>query len=184
MNPKLSPIENQRSKNIQYPTLTAQNGRAFACFPAAIVIFIVNAREEILLLQSPKRKRWEVVSGGLEAGETVLAGALREAREEIGAHARLRPLGALHTATFSYDENVPYMFSLCYLMAYEGGEVVPGDDMAGAAFRWAGLDVWGAADLAISPPANQPWLAARAVELYGLWKDGGVDLRHEQNLVP
>ena len=167
---------------MNYPTLTARNHRQFACYPAAVVVFLVNDREEILLLYSPKRNRWEVISGALEARETVLAGVLREVREEIGDQVKVRPLGALHSATFAYDEDVPFMLGLCYLMAYEGGDIVPGDDMRGAAFQWvkpAKLE-----SLSITPPANQRWLAERAIELYRLYKRQNISLWHETAIVP
>lgn len=99
-----------------------------------VLAFIVNEAEEILLLAHPERKgAWEVVNGLLESGETILAGALREIREEAGPGLRVRPLGTVHAYTFHYDENVPYMVGLCYLMAYGGGNVEPGDDMYGSA---------------------------------------------------
>lgn len=162
---------------MSYPTLTAKNNRVFACYPAAVVIFIINEQEEILLLQHPKRQRWEVVSGAMEAGETILAGALREVREEVGLLVKVRPLGALHSATFAYDENVPFMLGLSFVMAYEGGEIIPGDDMAGAPFRWATPAEM--RDLPITPPAHQPWLTERAIELYRLYARQNVSLEHE-----
>jgi len=69
------------------------------------------------------------------------------------------------------------MIAVCYLMAYEGGPVEPGDDMAGAEFRW-----WTLAELAdesvkISVPTDQKWLMERAVELYRLWKNSDVELQ-------
>ena len=161
------------------PTLIAKSGREFATVPAAVVIFIVNPNEEILLLKSPKRKRWEVISGALEAGETVLAGALREVYEEAGRQIKVRPLGAVHTATFHYDENLPYMFSLCYLFAYEGGQIIPGDDMIGAPYQWVGLDQWGQLSAQMSPRANHFWLAHRTIDLYRIWVRQDVSLWHE-----
>lgn len=166
---------------MSYPTLTAQNHRVFACYPAAVVIFIINPQEEILLLESPKRHRWEVISGAMEADETVLAGALREVREEVGPHIQIRPLGALHSATFAYDENVPMMLGLSYVMAYEGGEIIPGDDIAGAPYRWATPAQM--RDLPLTPPAHQPWLAERAVELYRLYTRQNIALGHEVGVV-
>ncbi len=74
------------------------------------------------------------------------------------------------------------MLSLCYLMAYESGEIIPGDDMAGAAYRWTAPDELGG--LSISPPADQAWLAARAIELYNLWSRQDVSLWHEIDVVP
>ena len=118
----------------QPSVITANGKRHFPCFPIAVLAFIVNEEEEILLLAHPDREgAWEVVNGLLEAGETILAGALRETREEAGSDLRVRPLGTVHAYMFHYDENVPYMVGLCYLMAYEGGNVEPGDDMYGSA---------------------------------------------------
>ena len=154
------------------PSIATSRGRRFTCFPAAILVFIINEKEEFLLLAHPKRGGgWEMVNGGLEAGETVLEGALREAREEAGPEVRLRPLGTIHVSSFHYDEQVQYMLSISYLMAYEGGKVEPGDDMHGSQYRWWRLDelVDGSADVIVPP--NPYWLFTRAVELYRLWKD-------------
>lgn len=151
---------------------TANGGRQFACSPAAVLVFIVNEREELLLLSHPLRGgMWEVVNGALEAGETVLAGALRETAEEAGPDVRVRPLGTVHTMTFHYDSAVQYMLSLSYLAAYEGGEVVPGDDMAGSQVGWFGLDELLGGDLPLFEPLQQSWLLERVIELYRLWKD-------------
>lgn len=161
------------------PYVLAANGkRRFACSPAAILVFIVNEREEILLLAHPKRGgRWEVVNGALEAGETVLEGALRETREEAGAGVRVRPLGTVHVSSFHYDEDVEYVLSLGYLMAYEGGAVEPGDDMAGSAYRWWSVEELENPDVHLVVPAGQKWLLGRAVELYRLWKEQEVELQ-------
>jgi ADP-ribose pyrophosphatase YjhB (NUDIX family) len=162
----------------QQPYLTTVDGkRSFACFPAAVLVFVVNEKEEILLLSHPQRKgRWEVVNGALEAGETVLEGALREAREEIGENARVRPLGVVHASTFHYDEAVQFVISVCYLMAYEGGEVRPGDDMLGSEHRWWSLGELAEKSVRLIVPPGQKWLVGRAVELYRLWKDQDVVL--------
>jgi 8-oxo-dGTP pyrophosphatase MutT (NUDIX family) len=160
------------------PHITTVDGkRSFACFPAAVLVFVVNEREEVLLLSHPQRKgRWEVVNGALEAGETVLEGALREAREEIGEDVRVRPLGAFHASTFHYDEAVQYVLSLCYLMAYEGGGIRPGDDMLGSEYRWWSLGDLADGSVQLIVPPRQKWLVERAVELYRLWKEQHVEL--------
>ena len=165
----------------QQPYLTTTIGsrqRRFACSAAAVLVFIVNGEEKILLLAHPQRKgMWEVVNGSLEAEETVLAGALREVREEIGPEVRFRPLGTVHVSTFHFDENVRYMISLSYLMAYEGGEIQPGDDMRGSQFRWWSLEELVDESIKIIVPPDQKWLMGRAVELYRLWKDQTVELQ-------
>ena len=168
----------------QQPTVITSTGdREFACSPAALVVLLLNEDEDFLMLSSPAKRQqkdcWETVSGALEAGETVLQGALREMREEIGPNARVRPLGTVHAYTFQYDENVRYMISLVYVMAYEGGDIQPGDDMAGSAYRWMSLEELKNEKSKLLAPSSRMWILRRAIELYRLWKDqdlGLVDL--------
>jgi ADP-ribose pyrophosphatase YjhB (NUDIX family) len=144
------------------------------------LVFIVNEQEEILLLAHPKRGgSWEVVNGALEAGETVVEGALRETREEAGAEVQVRPLGTVHVSTFHYNESVRYMLSVGYLMAYEGGRVQPGDDMAGSRHRWWGLDDLIDEQAKVLVPPNGEWLIARAVKLYRMWRGRERELQPE-----
>jgi len=163
--------------NLQPVIPSADGHRRFACSPAAVVVFIINQAEELLLLSHPKRNgAWEVISGALEAEETVLAGVLREVREEAGAQLRVRPLGPVHIASFYYDDNAHYMLSLNYLLVHEGGPVVPGDDMAGSQFRWWSLEALAAETAEVIIPRDM-WLLSRAVDLYRLWKDERLDLQ-------
>src|SRR5262245_48640590 len=91
----------------QQPRITTVNGRRqFSCSAVALQAIIVNSDEQVLLLSSPTRNRggaWQVVSGALEAEETILAGTLREVREEVGPAIQVRPLGPVHVCTFRYD---------------------------------------------------------------------------------
>lgn len=155
----------------QQPYVTTADGRRrLACSPVAILVFIVNEQEEILLLAHPRRGgSWEVVNGALEAWETVVEGALRETREEAGAEVQVRPLGTVHISTFHYDENVQYMLSVGYLMAYEGGRIQPGDDMAGSRYKWWSLDDLADEKVKMLVPLDGKWLLERAVELYRMW---------------
>ena len=156
----------------ELPTFTASSGRRFACIPAAILAFIVNDDERILMLAHPNSKgRWEVINGALEHGETLLAGCLREIREEAGDQIEVRPLSLFHGYSFPYDENVPHMLSLCYLFACEGGDVIPGDDMANSQVRWVGADEIARDEVNVIVPRDMPWLFERAIELYRLLKD-------------
>jgi 8-oxo-dGTP pyrophosphatase MutT (NUDIX family) len=146
----------------------AIGGRRFACTPAAVLAFVVDERERLLLLSCPDKRdapgKWEVVNGALEAGETLLEGALRELHEEAGERLHVRPLGVIHAYTFRYDESIPYMIGVCFLLAYEGGEVVPGDDMAGSEVRWVSLDELERGDVEVLIPGRQLWLFRHAVE--------------------
>jgi len=168
--------------NLQ-PEITDSSGRRkFACSAAGLLVFILDEEERILLLSHPERKgEWEVVNGALEADETILEGALRETREEVGKDIRVRPLGIVHAYTFRYDDNVQYMISLCYLMAYEGGPICPGDDMQGSDFKWWNVDTLADDRVRILVPRDQKWIIGRAIELFRLWKDQEQDLQPEQS---
>lgn len=147
--------------------------RPFTTSAVALQAILINDQEQILLLNSPTRNQgWQVISGALAAGETVLAGTLREVGEEAGPDVRVRPLGVTHVQTFHYDENVPFMIGIYYLLAYESGKIMPGDDMAGSAFRWWHLDDLAAAAPHLHP-STIPWMLRRAVDLYRLWRDEG-----------
>ncbi|MEW5868296.1 MAG: NUDIX hydrolase [Chloroflexota bacterium] len=167
----------------QQPVITAADGRRkFACSPAAVLAFIVDAEERLLLLAHPHRKgEWEVINGALNANETILEGVLREVREEAGPAVQARPLGTVHAYTFRYDDNVQYMLTTCYLLIYEGGEILPGDDMQGSQYRWWRLDEIADPQVRLIVPRDQKWLLGRAVELYRLWKDQAVDLQPERD---
>ena len=62
------------------------------------------------------------------------------------------------------------MISSNYLFAYQGGDIVPGDDMVGSEVRW-----WSLAELEDASvrfhASTRLWLLQRAVELYRLWHD-------------
>ena len=154
------------------PTITAQNGRSFAASAVALQAIIINENEEILMLNSPRRQQgWQIVSGGLEAEETILGGTTREVHEEAGEAIQIRPLGVVHTQTFQYDPGIPHMIGTYYLFAYEGGPIEPGDDMVDSEVRW-----WSLTDLDNEQPtlhpSAKPWMLKRAVDLFRLWKDG------------
>ncbi|MCP4420875.1 MAG: NUDIX hydrolase [Chloroflexi bacterium] len=152
------------------PIILSEKERPFTASAVALQAIIINADEQFLLLSSPRRNgknEWQTVSGGLDAAETVLDGVLREVGEEVGA-IEVRPLTVLHSQTFHYDANVQHMIGIYYLLRYEGGEVVPGDDMADSAFRWWGLDEL---ETAVSNqtitfhPSTHLWLLQRAVKM-------------------
>jgi len=163
------------------PFISNQKGtRRFACSAVAVQAVVVSPEERTLLLSSPTRNGegiWQVVSGALEAGETVLEGTLREVREELGGDVRVRPLGTIHVQTFHYDDNVQYMIAIYYLFAYEGGEVRPGDDMLGSQYRWWSMDELEKEKVHVVVPPGQNWILERGVELYRLWKDQSLELQ-------
>ncbi len=155
------------------PVMLSTQGRPFTASAVAVQAIIVNDDEGILLLSSPTRNRpgeWQVISGALEAAETVLHGVLREVREEAGPQVQVRPLAVVHAQTFHFDDGVPYMIGIHYLLAYEGGRVEPGDDMRDAQFRWWSVETLTTANV-LFHPSTYLWMLQRAVVLYRLWKD-------------
>jgi 8-oxo-dGTP pyrophosphatase MutT (NUDIX family) len=155
----------------QSHTIAAASGRSFAAFPAAVVVPIINRREELLLLASPRRPGWwEPVNGAVEDGESLLEAALREVREEAGLDLHVRPLGVVHAATFAYDAQVRRVISVVYLMAHDDGAPVPGDDMRGSRVRWATVGAIESEGVRLVPPMDQAWLRQRTLELFRLWE--------------
>ena len=62
------------------------------------------------------------------------------------------------------------MLSVAYLLAFEGGEIQPGDDMERSEYRWWSLDEMVTDDVELIIPPDQIRLLARAVDLYRLWR--------------
>ena len=153
--------------------------RPFATSAVAVQALIVNEKSEILLLSSPTRNgadEWQLVSGGLDAGETVLDATLREVAEEAGPDVKVRPLGVVHSHTFHYDANVQFMIGVYYLLAYEGGEIVPGDDMIGSRAKWWSLPALENGQITFHASTHL-WMIRRAFELYPLWREQTVPLQ-------
>lgn len=160
------------------PELVGQNGRRFAGFAAAVLVFLVDDDRRILLMRSPRRVRgWEIINGGLETGETLLDGVAREVAEESGPQVRIRVLGTVHASTWRYDARIPNMISVFFVARYLGGDVEPGDDMAGSEVRWASIDEVRALGAAGEPlvPADL-WLFERALDCYDLWAAAGEEV--------
>jgi 8-oxo-dGTP pyrophosphatase MutT (NUDIX family) len=167
------------------PVMIAADGeREFACFPAAILGFIVDADDRILLLSHPARRdAWEVVNGAVEEGESPLAALLRETAEEAGPAVSIRPVGLVHTHLHRFDSAVPAMLSIAYVATYLGGEVLPGSDMAMSDVRWATLAEIERGDLSLLVP-SEPWMFRRALSVHSLLKGDNVDLEPWADLGP
>jgi ADP-ribose pyrophosphatase YjhB (NUDIX family) len=161
---------NEMMDSAQAHIMTVDGERRFASSPVAVLAIIVNEREEILLMAHTEQPGgWQVVNGAMEEGESILEATLRETYEEAGSSIQVRPLGTVHVSNFHYDDRVRYMLSIAYLLAYEGGEIQPGDDMEGSEYRWWSLSQLASEEVELIIPPGEKWLMTRAVDLYRLW---------------
>lgn len=157
---------------MNYPQISGLSGRQFDTHAAALIALIIDSQERFLMLSSPKRSgRWECVNGAYDAEESVMDGFLREIREEAGDNVRVRPITAIHTYNFHYDDTIPLMISIVFLFEYLGGDIIPGDDMAGSDVKWMTLDDIYNSDYEIIVPAGALWVYQRGVQFYQLLKD-------------
>lgn len=152
------------------PTIASLSGREFACFPVALLGYVINENKEFLFLSREAEDSWEVPSGAMEAGENTIDGIMRELNEELGNAIRIKPLGVVHARTFPFDDKVKEMLSIGFLIQYLGGEINPSDDMKGAEYKWMNLEEI-CLEENISVPRNKVASFKRATELYSLWKD-------------
>jgi len=159
--------------------MIAANGqREFSCFPAAIMAFIVDADDRILLLSGRVRQGgWQVVCGAIEEGESPVAALLREVSEETGPDVSIRPVASVHAWLHRFDAAVQAMLSIAYVATYLGGEIRPGSDMAMSDVRWATVAEIEQGDVTLAVRPSQPlWLFRRAVAMHALLKDEQVEL--------
>lgn len=145
------------------PVVSTSDGRrSFACFPAAVLGFLVDDDDRFLLLSHPNREGWQTVAGALEANESPLGAFRREVREEVGSEVKVDPLGVAHTFLFPYAPEIPAMLSIAYVARYLGGEIVPGSDMKNSAVGWFDLSEISDPSFNLFAP-EQPWLFSRAM---------------------
>ena len=164
--------------------VTDDGHREFACFPAAILGFVVNDDDEILLLSHPARKGgWEVVNGAMREGESPVVALLREVSEEAGTGLTIQPVGLVHTFLYRFDSAIPAMLSIAYVATYVDGDVVPGSDMAMSEFRWASLHEIESGRLSLAVP-SQSWMFRRALTVHRMFKGEQVELEPWQAAAP
>ena len=162
-------------KQFHQPVMIGPDGsREFICSPTAVLGVIFRSDEQVLLF-SKGPGRWRVISGAVEREENIRDAAVREVAEEAGPDVKVRPLGAIHAFRYAHNPSVIPLVCIPYLLEYQSGEVVPGDDMAGAELGWYSVDQ--IEQMHISVPDGQRWLFRRALHLYRALRDADdVDL--------
>ena len=104
----------------------------------SVIVWIVNGRGEFLITQRSPEKRaggmWETTAGCAVAGETSLAAALREVREEVGL--RLDPADGViykeYTYPHSSGDGAAYITVWVFRTEYDTADMVlqPGETCA------------------------------------------------------
>ena len=160
------------------PQLVSDAGRPFPCFPAAVVVIVVNEAAEVLLFSS-KPGEYEAIAGGVEVDESLLEAALRELHEEAGADLQVEPVGVVHAYMFPFDQHIRQMISICFVFRYLGGSVVAADDMTGASHAWFSAEDFRGLHLRV--PEQGHWILERAVALAASTRGQTVSLEYEQS---
>lgn len=111
--------------------------------PLVGVIAVVRRGDQLLLAQRSKGSyagRWGFPGGHVELGESIVAAALRELKEETGVDAAaIGPLTAIDEIGRAADGAVLWHYVLVAVLAdWRTGEGVASDDAAGV--RWVTLD--------------------------------------------
>ena len=107
-----------------------------------VTLFIVDARDRIALIRKPHFAAgvWRPPGGGVKPGEGVVAGAVREAREETGLAVELeRYLVETHAAFRNAGRTLDWRTHV-FLARTSDDELAPGDPDEIAAARWGTLD--------------------------------------------
>ena len=93
----------------------------------------------------------------------------REVAEEAGPSVRFDVLGTVHACTLRYDDEVQHLISTSFVAAYLGGDVDPGDEMAGSVVRWATLEDVQELQRSGSLIPEHSSVLERALECFDLW---------------
>ncbi|NUU22702.1 MAG: NUDIX domain-containing protein [Streptomycetaceae bacterium] len=104
----------------------------------AASVAIADRDGRILLLRRADSGNWSLPGGGIEFGESLVACAVREVREETGLDVEITGLVGIysdprHIIAYS-DGEVRQQFTVCYTAKNLGGELTPSDESTALAF--------------------------------------------------
>lgn len=95
-------------------------------YPVHIVAaggFVVNAKNQVLMLKSPRYDDWEFPGGQVEEGETIPQGLKREVLEETGIVVEVKELIGIYS-----NIGHPSIVNLDFLCQYVSGEPKTSDE--------------------------------------------------------
>ena len=98
---------------------------------------VVFRDDQVLLVKrgkAPMLGLWSIPGGGLEYGETIKDGVIREVREETSCEIKITGLIDVFEAIRPGEPHVPHTVMIDYAAEWVSGEPFAGDDAAEAEF--------------------------------------------------
>ncbi|MEU0239705.1 NUDIX domain-containing protein [Nocardiopsis sp. NPDC006198] len=99
----------------------------------SVNVFVVNERDEVLMIRRTDNDNWAVPGGALDLGESVPAAAVRETLEETGIHCEITGTIGIysdpkHIIYYTSDGEARQEFSLVFAARPLSGEPTPSDE--------------------------------------------------------
>jgi NAD+ diphosphatase len=132
-------------------------------------VLIENDRGELLIVKrafEPFIGDWDLPGGFLEPGESPVAGAIREVKEELNVDVKLSGLLGVYMDIYG-ESSYDYTLNFYYMGVITGGTITAADDVSEA--RWFGAECV-PANLAFPHDRNvmADWKKLRACRLDGV----------------
>lgn len=99
----------------------------------SVNVFVVNDRDEVLMIRRTDNDNWAVPGGAVDLGESVPEAAVRETFEETGVNCEITGINGIysdpkHIIFYTSDGEARQEFSLVFTARPLSGEPTPSDE--------------------------------------------------------
>ncbi|MFB8763741.1 NUDIX hydrolase [Nocardiopsis alba] len=99
----------------------------------SVNVFVVNERDEVLMIRRTDNDNWAVPGGAVDLGESVAQAAVRETLEETGVTCEITGIAGIysdpkHIIFYTSDGEARQEFSLVFTARPLSGEPTPSDE--------------------------------------------------------